>query len=225
MLYDGSRLDQFEARLFEPGYWEAGGAVTGTAGAGRGTVYFVAGEHGEWALRHYRRGGMVGRLLDDHFAYLGQDATRSFREFRLLATLHNMGLPVPRPVAARYCRSGMAYTADLISARIPGAAPLSRHLAAGQAPEGMWHEAGRLIRRFHDAGVYHADLTAHNILLDEAGQLYLLDFDRGALRPDGGWKDATLERLHRSFRKVTRENPAINITASDWREFMTGYCA
>jgi len=223
MLYDASRLDQIEAEMFEPDYWRGRQAVAGSTGAGRGTVFFLKRAGEQWALRHYRRGGMVGKLFEDHFGYLGESATRCFREFRLLAKLSGMGLPVPAPVAACYRRLGLAYTADLISVRIPGAQPLSRRLSEGTAPEHVWEEAGTMIRRFHDAGVFHADLTAHNILADEAGQLFLLDFDRGRLRADGSWKERTLERLHRSFRKITQQDPAINVSATDWQRFMAAY--
>jgi 3-deoxy-D-manno-octulosonic acid kinase len=223
MLYDASRLDQIEAEMFELRYWQDRRAVAGSAGAGRGTVYFLMHADEQWALRHYRRGGMVGKLFDDHFSYLGENATRCFREFRLLANLSRMGLPVPAPVAACYRRLGLAYTADLISVRIPGAEPLSRRLSEGTAPEQLWEKAGTMVRRFHDAGVYHADLTAHNILADEAGQLFLLDFDRGRMRADGSWKARTLERLHRSFRKITQQDPAIKVSATDWQRFMAAY--
>jgi 3-deoxy-D-manno-octulosonic acid kinase len=40
-----------------------------------------------------------------------------------------------------------------------------------------------MIARFHRAGVWHADLTAHNILLEVRGVPWLLDFDRGRIRP------------------------------------------
>jgi len=211
--------------MFDPNYWRERKAVAGTAGAGRGTVYFLSLASEQWALRHYRRGGMVGRLFEDHFVYLGQGATRSFREFRLLARLYKLGLPVPRPVAACYRRAGLAYTADLLSVRIPGAQPLSRRLSEGTAPNQLWEKAGSLIRRFHDAGACHADLTAHNLLVDDSGLLYLLDFDRGRIRQDGPWKQQTLERLQRSLRKVSSQDPAINVTASDWQRFMTAYRA
>ena len=41
----------------------------------------------QWVLRHYYRGGPIGRLLDDQFLWLGEDRTRCFREWRLLARL------------------------------------------------------------------------------------------------------------------------------------------
>ncbi|HVF34656.1 MAG TPA: lipopolysaccharide kinase InaA family protein, partial [Candidatus Saccharimonadia bacterium] len=62
---------------------------------------------------------------------------------------------------------------------------------------------GDTIRRFHDAGVWHADLNAHNVLRDEAGAFWLLDFDRGWLAPPRErWRRANLARLERSLRKV-----------------------
>ena len=56
--------------------------------------------------------------------------------------------------------------------------------------------------RFHRAGVWHADLNAHNILVAES-QLYLIDFDRGERRPpDETWRIANLQRLRRSLVKL-----------------------
>jgi len=69
-----------------------------------------------------------------------------------------------------------------------------------------WEETGRLIARFHRAGLDHADLNAHNILFDGNGHGWLIDFDRGVLRiPATGWREANLARLQRSLHKLRGE--------------------
>ncbi len=223
MLYDGSGLDQMQPEQFELGYWQNQPKPPELATGGRGTVMFVGGDQFSWALRHYRRGGVPGRILNDQFLFLGENSTRSFREFRLLVTLHDMGLPVPRPVAARYVRSGVIYRADLLTARIPDAMPLSALLGSTQLANEIWNLTGRLIRRFHDAGVCHADLNAHNILVNSSGDLFLLDFDRGRIREDGQWKRANLQRLKRSLDKISSANPEINFSDADWSRLLDAY--
>src|SRR6185437_2153524 len=61
---------------------------------------------------------------------------------------------------------------------------------------------GALVARFHRAGIWHADLNAHNVLVTSSA-LHLIDFDRGRLRvPAEGWRLANLKRLHRSLLKL-----------------------
>ena len=96
-----------------------------------------------------------------------------------------------------------------------------------------WQRVGACIRRFHDRGVYHADLNARNILLgnegaSEAGKIYLIDFDNGHIRcepnDDGqGWKAANLARLLRSLNKFGRLSPGFHFTEDDWQQLLTGY--
>jgi 3-deoxy-D-manno-octulosonic acid kinase len=58
------------------------------------------------------------------------------------------------------------------------------------------------VARFHRAGVWHADLNAHNVLVTADG-LYLIDFDRGRMRiPSPAWQQANLQRLRRSLLKL-----------------------
>ncbi len=76
-------------------------------------------------------------------------------------------------------------------------------LAATQAEHAPWEACGRLIARFHRAGLDHADLNAHNILFDEHGKGWLIDLDRGQIRiPATGWREANLARLSRSLLKL-----------------------
>jgi 3-deoxy-D-manno-octulosonic acid kinase len=208
---------------FEPGFWRGRGMSVEDLPGGRGTVSFVRTGDAEWVLRHYRRGGMVARFFDDHYLWQGRNRTRSFREWRLLKRLFELGLPVPRPIAAAWRRRGAAYTADLITLRIPGARPLSRHLAEAALPERGWARLGACVRRFHDAGVYHADLTAHNLLLDHAGHPWLLDFDRGRIRHQGAWRKSNLNRLLRSLNKISMENPSTQFAPGNWDMLMVGY--
>lgn len=208
---------------FDPETWRRQGNQVDTATGGRGAVVFVSTKFGEWAFRHYLRGGLVGRFLEDHYIWLGAQQARSVREWRLLKRLFEQGLPVPRPIAAAYRRHAASYTADLITRRIPGARPLARHLAEAALPDSAWRRLGACVRRFHEAGVCHADLTAHNLLLDHAGQPWLLDFDRGRIRAPGSWSRANLDRLLRSLNKVSMQNAEIQFAPANWKSFLAGY--
>src|SRR5690606_5957198 len=134
--------------------------------------------------RHYRRGGIFGPWLVDRYLWLGLVRTRAVREWTLLAELYGQGLPVPRPVAVRVCRTGLCYRADIVTERIAPAESLAERLAREPLSASGWRAIGACIRRFHDAGIWHADLNAHNVLLTADGP-HLLDFDRGRRRRPG----------------------------------------
>lgn len=223
IVYDASLISHVPPALFEAATWPGAPTAPGYSG-GRGATLFISHQGQAWVLRHYHRGGTVGRLLDDQFLWLGEDRTRSFREWRLLAALADLGLPAPRPLAARYCRRGLVYTADLITLLIPGVEPFSSRLARGEAPAPVWARVGACIGRFHRAGVWHADLTAHNLQINGADEIFLLDFDRGRLRGAGGrWRQANLDRLHRSLTKISRPGSGICFTPREWGWLLEGY--
>jgi len=86
--------------IFDPQFWRARGELTAVT-AGRGSAWFLGRQ---WVLRHYRRGGFIARLSRDGYVWAGEDRVRAFAEWRLLDIMRQRGLPVPRPVAARYQR-------------------------------------------------------------------------------------------------------------------------
>jgi 3-deoxy-D-manno-octulosonic acid kinase len=101
---------------------------------------------------------------------------------------------------------------------------LTARLAQNALPTMSWIAIGRCIRRFHDRGVCHADLNAHNILLGATEEaVYLIDFDRGRLRKPGLWCDSNLVRLRRSIEKVTYGLPEDRFTEADWHGLLDGY--
>ncbi|MFO1394530.1 MAG: 3-deoxy-D-manno-octulosonic acid kinase [Steroidobacteraceae bacterium] len=216
MLYDASRMDQPDAAAFEPEHWRARGALESVPG-GRGTVAFIRDGSRRWVLRHYRRGGLVERFLDDRYLYTGAASTRAYAEWHLLWQLRDWDLPVPAPVAACYRRSGIFYRADLITEELPTRLTLAAALAAGPLPEDTWRAVGRCVAALHERGVEHADLNAHNLLLGPDAAVYVLDFDCGRIRPRGDWERGVLARLERSLLKVTRGLPAGRYGAEEWR--------
>lgn len=221
ILYDPAATGQPRSHDFDPEHWRTLGQLTPT-GAGRGSSWFVGGRSGPWVLRHYRRGGVPGRILHDTYLWTGAERSRPFAEWRLLAELHRRGLPVPQPIAARVIRRGVVYRGDILIRRLPGES-LSARLQRGPLDAESWRAVGRCIRRFHDAGVWHADLNAHNILLDETGEVSLLDFDRGRLRESGAWKSANLARLARSLEKILAPEEAQRVRQTGWPELLNAY--
>ena len=206
MLHDPACIAHPDPALLTPAA-HAGQASAESGRGGRGAVWFVSGSFGEAVLRHYRRGGLVARLLRDRYLYTSAERSRAFREFRLLHALRGRGLPVPRPLLAGVRPQGPWYSADILLERVRAARTLAECLP--EPADVPWERVGAALARFHDAGAYHADLNAHNILLAGAEQaVWLIDFDRGALRPPGRWREANLARLRRSLRKLAGESVA-----------------
>lgn len=209
ILFDPAQVAAAGWQLFEPEYWRSRAALSAHRG-GRGSIHFIEDGAQRWALRRYLRGGLLARLVRERFVFLGEERTRPFRELRLLARLSELGLPVPAPVAAGFRRDRFSYVAAILTERLPRTQSLAELLGAGSVDDGHWAAIGRTLRRFHDAGVQHADLAAGNILLDERGAVWLVDFDRGRLRRPGLWREAVLARLGRSLAKIAGPR-------GDWR--------
>jgi tRNA A-37 threonylcarbamoyl transferase component Bud32 len=119
-------------------------------------------------------------------------------------------------------RSGLSYRGDIITVRLE-AGPLSA--LAKTRRDLPWEAIGACIRRFHEQGVYHADLNAHNILLDAQDRPHLIDFDRGQLRPSGDWQRRNLARLRRSLLKLRKLDAQFAFSGADWDALLRGYGA
>lgn len=224
ILYDTAIIDQISERAFVANGWSAVEPVQGVLrSAGRGNTLFVSDGKHEFVLRHYIRGGLPGRLIRDSYFWLGERQTRSFAEWHLLARLNLLGLPVPRPAAARYCRSGPFYTADLLTIRLPDIRSLADRIVERPGDEKFWRDLGTQLHRFHQAGVCHADLNAYNLQIGRDDKMFLLDFDRGKIMPTGQWKQKNIGRLHRSLRKIKHADDSIHYSAANWDQFIEGY--
>ncbi len=179
---------------------------------GRGAALVLpAGPLGEVVLRPFRRGGWVQFVV--RTAYLRGD--RAFDELILTERLRRAGAPVPEALAAvqKSIGPGPAYRASLVTRRASGfvAAPDALRRARPGEAAGLMAGIGGAIRRAHEAGGWHADLNAWNLLLPAARPglaPILIDWDRGRWHP-GGVRGraarANLDRLHRSLRKLGLE--------------------
>jgi len=204
--------------LFDAAYWDVAAvppslndllplpdAIPVTSG-GRQAAWYVRGAYGDAVLRHYRRGGAMARMNRQTYLWLGAQRTRAFVEWRLLAKLYGLGLAVPRPLAAGVWRhAGVFYTAAILTERILDVRTLAQFVHQ-TTPEKIQPEPiAAAIAAMHDAGVWHADLNAHNVLIDAQGKVWLIDFDRGRdhqtplAQP---LRAANLQRLRRSLEKV-----------------------
>lgn len=207
---------------FEPQWWQQQDAVTGQA-TGRGTTYFVRYQQHHLVLRHYRRGGLIGKLIQDSFCFFGWRMTRAQQESILLVTLRERGLAVPEPIAVRIQRHGLFYRNDMLQRRIDHTRDLVAVLAEQPLPADIWQAVGEAIGKLHAAHCYHHDLNLRNLLLDEQQRVWIIDFDRCRLRRPGAWRQKNLERLQRSLHKELRLGTISHWQEQDWQALMLGY--
>lgn len=220
--YDSEIVEPMEPGLFDEGWLRDNDHHRGSS-AGRNQAYFLNYAGRDMVLRHFRRGGLIGKLNSDLYLGIRAVNSRSVREFELLRWMQGQGLPVPRPVAALVRSKGLFYRAALITERIPDARPFQEVLAEGAFAPETWNTIGTVIGHMHGQNVFHSDLNCRNILLDGAGQAWLIDFDKCDRREAGPWKAQNLERLKRSLLKSSREDARIRWNEEDWSNLMTGY--
>jgi 3-deoxy-D-manno-octulosonic acid kinase len=221
IYYDPTLLNEDIELLFTPLYWQEKNLVLGSA-MGRGTTWFVNMQRIEGALRHYRRGGLFGKIISDHYLFLGWNKTRSLQEFKLLQQLTKAGVNVPRPIAARVIKKVFCYQADLLSEKIPDAQDLVAILQNKSLSNTIYHKIGQEIKKMHQVQVNHTDLNIHNILIDKNNKVWIIDFDKCTKHNGEGWKEKNLQRLKRSFVKEVKKC-GIYWNEEDWEALLAGY--
>ena len=193
---------------------------------GRGITWFLdtMAELGvNSVLRHYYRGGLFGKVVKDRYWFRTFDQTRAGQEFNLLLQLRAWGLPTPQPIAYKITRQWGGYQADILLARIENTQDLSQLLQQQRLSAEQYQQIGRVIRQLHDHQVHHSDLNIHNILWEKTqGQFWLIDFDKCQIQSGDSWKQANLDRLHRSFHKE-QGRLGILFDEQDWHALLAGY--
>ncbi|MCT6698344.1 lipid IV(A) 3-deoxy-D-manno-octulosonic acid transferase [Rheinheimera sp. 4Y26] len=215
-----------DKKLFQAAFWQRQNAVTGQS-SGRNTVWFVKANSEQWVLRHYYRGGLIGKINKDWFFAVPLAKSRAMAEFAMLQQMVQLGLPVPKPVAALYTARGLGYSADILLELIPGSIDICHLLQQRALTAEEWQQLGAMLKQFHLAGAYHSDMNCHNMLLDPQGKFWLLDFDKCAFRQGQDWQQGTMDRLLRSLRKEARlageKAQAFYWQETDWALLLQGY--
>ena len=221
MLFDAEHFSAPSPKMFTGQYWQTQNAITGQA-TGRGTTYFFQHNKNEYVLRHYRRGGLIGKILSDQYLYTGFEQSRAWQEFKLLQHMQTLDLACPTPIAAMLNKSGLYYQADIISSKIPNAQDLQHILLERSLSSDICRKIGQTIAEFHNQQIYHHDLNIHNIMLDAKHRVWLIDFDKCAIKQGNKWKKSNMARLKRSFEKEKRL-ANIHWQKTDWQALLSAY--
>jgi len=231
LLYDSELLDSPVATYLSSDIFDQALNCQQITQSGRGQAWFIELLGLSTVLRSYQRGGLVAKFNQQTYIGWSPESSRAYKEYRLLNHLCEMGLPVPRPIAASFCRGLLGlvplYRARILLQRIPNAQTFDHLLSETVLDDSVWQSVGVCIRHFHDQGIYHADLNANNILLNDQQLVYLIDFDKGEIRKEkqqeAQWKLDNLQRLKRSLLKqqALREEYAFN--EENWSSLLDAY--
>ena len=225
LVTDKHYRDRVTSDWFDAKVLAEQGAIIGSS-QGRSTTWFFQKNNEQFVLRHYYRGGFLSKWVQDSYLFTGIRRTRGYQEFSLLQQMYQKNLPVPEPVAFLVKKKGMLYHAWIIIRLIKDTEDLFHILQERSLSADEWRGVGALIRHFHDEGIYHSDLNIHNILLDQQGHFWLIDFDKGRLFSKQSSKlQANLARLQRSLRKETTKNTGFNWREEEWSFLLEGYSA
>jgi TP53 regulating kinase-like protein len=98
-------------------------------------------------------------------------------EARILSRLSSVGFPSPKLMFLDQRKSSM------LLSRIEGRT-LHDLLKSDDASGDELFSLGGLIRRLHEIGISHGDLTTHNVMATTSGALHLIDFGLSRLSPE-----------------------------------------
>ena len=152
-------------------------------GGGRGGAVSVALDprSGERAvIRHFHRGGMLGRLLGDRYF----SAARPLAEIGVSEAARAAGVSTPECLAA-VIRGGFGFCrCDLILREIPQAVSLDQWLLESPPPKRLpdvRKAVAATFAKLFAANIYHPDLHAGNVLIQTDGDTvtaWVIDLDK-----------------------------------------------
>jgi tRNA A-37 threonylcarbamoyl transferase component Bud32 len=210
------------------------GSIATSDLSGRRPLLELPTTEGVLLVRRFSHGGLLRWLTGSRFS----DPLRPFRELRTSRALAALDVRTPEVVAARARRAaGLGWRLDLVTRRVEGTIDLGRFVAMVRRGERERSElrrvlsaAGAFVRRLHDVGLVHADLTPNNMLVETASlargtpRLWIVDLEGARFESplEEGARRANLRRL---FRFVARreERHGRVLGRADFLRFMRGY--
>ena len=207
-----------------PGLWDMARS-TGPLGKssplqGRAAIRII---EPDLVVRTLMHGGLFRHITGKNFL----SPARTVRELKVSAYLSLHGIPTPEILAVRIMKHGFFSRIEVVSRLVPDSVDLLTWLESPRTDSGdLMEKAGRIIRRIHDLGIYHADLHIKNLLLDAGKDLWVLDLDK-AYRYDSlpaFLKGINVRRFLGSVKKWLKKG-RIHLE-NDWEEsFLKGYGA
>lgn len=154
-------------------------------------------------LRKCLRGGMMRYLTHD--LYLLRPA-RPLVELVVTEKARAAGCRVPLVVGVCVEEAGVFYRGWVVTEEVGEASPwFALYQQADEPGRGrLLVAAGRAMRLLNAAGVYHADLNVHNLLVCGDGEVAIVDFDKASIAaPDDVRRgERGRDRFWRSLNKV-----------------------
>jgi len=213
--------------------------LTSDADRDRMTEIIEALRNGREVLRatpHRRVLRVGGRrpLIVKHFAPLGLTAklkaffrrSPALREWSALRTADGLGLPVPRAVALGWRREGLQRESFLVTEAVHDGIAVSACLfGRDRLPAFKRHQVVRaaalVIRRMHEAGIFHKDLHLDNLIassIHDSPTVHLIDFQRVAFY-------RSLKPHLRTLNLAMLDGGCIEATRTDRLRFLKSYLA
>jgi 3-deoxy-D-manno-octulosonic acid kinase len=175
----------------------------------------------DMVVRTLMHGGVFRHITGKRFL----SPNRTIRELKVSAYLAVHGIRTPEILAVRLIKEGLFYSIDVVSKFIPDSKDLLVHLEKDNTDNlELFKISGSIIRAIHDLGVYHTDLHIKNLLLDNSGNLWVLDLDKAYqfdILPEF-MKQMNLKRFMRSIKKWQTKG-RIHLPEVWASSFMDGY--
>lgn len=93
--------------------------------------------------------------------------SRTRREAKILSKLKELGFPAPRLIKCDKKK-------EIVMQKIEG--DKLRNVLEKDDYVKLSKEIGKKVKRLHDAGIIHSDLTTSNMILADSGEIYFIDF-------------------------------------------------
>jgi len=191
------------------------GAPTEASGRGGTRRIALAGGNVVYC-RKYLRGGLVRHLTRDLYLLRPE---RPIRELIVTETARAAGCPVPAVLACAVEDVGPFYRGWIVTEAVAGARALIDVLAevSGDDRARVLDAVREAVESLHRIGVYHVDLTGHNVLVRDDLRPVVIDFDRARIgKPSVPSLAAKgFERLRRSLTKLGAEKSLV-LSADEW---------
>jgi len=131
-------------------------------------------------VKQYAHGGLLRHLTGGHFLCLGP--TRSLTEFEMLERVRSIGINAPRPMIF-VNKGSFLYRSWLFMEEISESRNLAEVSSSAKAEDAdvlqdSMTKLGRQVLKLIERKIFHVDLHPGNVLVDQAGVVYLVDFDK-----------------------------------------------